>query len=85
MKRQFYTRHPDTNKPIRVVQGESGYRPVTPVEGNNDIEKSLLKLNAFFNNTSKDLEIAISCSMFGWDIPYANELSKREVCSYDDL
>ena len=77
MKRQFYTRHPDTNEPIRLVQGQSGYEPVTPVEGNNDIEKSLLSLNAFFDNTSKDLEIALACSMFGWDIPFANELSER--------
>tara|TARA_R100001163_G_scaffold60280_1_gene49461 strand:- start:137 stop:334 length:198 start_codon:yes stop_codon:yes gene_type:complete len=60
-----------------LVQGESGYRPVTPVEGNNDIDASLNKLNVFFGNTSNDLEIAIACSMFGWDIPAAAELSER--------
>lgn len=83
MKRRFYMREIVTNEPIYLVEGEVGHRPVT-VEGNNDIDASLSKYNAFYNNTPKDLEIAIVCSMYGWDIPVANELSK-EVCSYDDL
>ena len=75
MKRKFYTRHPETNEPIQISEGELGYCPASPVEGNNDIDTSLSKLNAFFGNTSGDLEIAIACSMFGWDIPMASDLS----------
>ena len=83
MKRRFYMREIVTNEPIYLVEGEVGHRPVTPGIL-CDIDTKLSALNAFYNNTPKDLEIAIVCSMYGWDIPVANELSK-EVRLYDDL
>jgi len=75
-KRRFYMREPVTKEPIYLVEGELGYRPVKPVIL-CDIDTKLNTLNAFYNNTPKDLTIALSCSMFGWDIPFANELSKE--------
>ncbi len=71
MKRQFYTRHPDTNEPIQISQNESGYRIVTPVAHNQDTDTAIDMLNAFYNNTPRDIEIALACSMFGWNTPIA--------------
>ena len=83
-KRRFYMREPVTKEPIYLVEGELGYRPVPTIWPNVnsrnclcDIDTKLNTLNAFYNNTPKDLTIALSCSMFGWDIPFANELSKE--------
>ena len=80
MKRQFFTRHPETNKPIQISQGESGYRHVTPSDSlthKQDADTAMDMLNAFYNNTPRVLEIAVACSMFGWDIPLAGQLSKK--------
>ena len=77
MNRQFYTRHPETGAPIALTQGESGFYPVV-IGGDNSpsiTDEKLAATNAIFNNTAKDIEIALACSMFGWDIPMAGELS----------
>jgi len=77
MTRQFFTRHPETNQPISMIEGKLGYFPVT-VGGDNRTaatDEKLAATNALFNNTDKDIEIAIGCSMFGWDIPMADDLS----------
>lgn len=77
MFRQFYTRHPETNEPIALTQGESGYYPVVVGGDNREAatDEKLAATNAIFNNTAKDIEIALACSMFGWDIPIASDLS----------
>ena len=82
MNRQFFTRHPETGEPILLIQGESGYYPISisgipaPRCGENaDADTKLAALNGLFKNTAEDLEIAIACSMFGWHIPLAENLS----------
>ena len=77
MKRQFFTRHPETNEPIQISQGESGYRDVTLLAHKQNADKAMDMLNAFYKNTPRDIEIALACSMFGWDIPLAGQLSKK--------
>ena len=33
-------------------------------------------LNAFYKNTPRDIEIALACSMFGWDTPIAKHFDQ---------
>ena len=77
MERKFFTSEPVTKEPIYLVEGEIGHNPLDLIEGIHNFDASLNALNAFFGNTPRDLEIALACSMFGWDIPFANELSER--------
>ena len=75
--RLFFARHPTTKEPISMREGQSGYSPVV-VGGDNSTaatDEKLAATNALFNNTDKDIEIAIACSMYGWDIPMADDLS----------
>jgi len=75
--RLFFARHPETKEPISMREGEAGYSPVI-VGGDNSTaatDEKLAATNALFNNTEKDIEIALACSMFGWDIPMASDLS----------
>ena len=58
-----------TGETIMIRQGESGYIPAPYVGEAKD------KMNAAHGNNERDLEIAVNCSMFGWDIPMAAELS----------
>ncbi len=67
--RQFFTVHPDSGKGIKIVQGQSGYHEFDIAPKTRD------SLNAAACNNERDLEIAIACSMFGWSIPMASELS----------
>ena len=84
--RLFFTRHPTTDDPISIKEGELGYYQIF----NNgksvwncthrwcmSIDEQLAANNALFNNTEKDIEIAIACSMFGWDIPMASDFSQQ--------
>ncbi len=67
--REFIANHPLTNDTILVRKGETGYYKFPCSKDAQD------RLNAVNNNTDTDLEIAVQCSMFGWDIPKAQELS----------
>ena len=71
MRRQFYARHPETNKPISMIEGELGYVVLPNIQPDKTIETG----NALYGNTIEDVQIAIGCSMFGWDIPMADKLS----------
>ena len=77
MKRKFFTREPVTKDPIYLVEGEIGHHPLGLIEGIHNFDANLDYLNDYFGNTANDLEIAMTCSMFGWDISAADELSER--------
>ena len=81
IQRRFFLRRPMTGEPICIIQGESGFYPAT-IGGDNSPEATDAKLaaaNAIFNNTEADIEAALTCSMFGWDIPAANNISSIAV------
>ena len=68
--RVFIALHPlEENKMVMIRQGEKGYIPA-PYS-----EEAQSKMNEAHGNSEADLEIAVSCSMFGWDIPKVQELS----------
>jgi hypothetical protein len=71
MNRQFYTRHPETSAPIYIVYDVEGYVPM-PCPMDDD---TIASLNDLAGNTDADVEIALACSMFGWHIPMAEDLS----------
>tara|TARA_R110002074_G_scaffold379433_3_gene557682 strand:+ start:369 stop:782 length:414 start_codon:yes stop_codon:yes gene_type:complete len=77
IKRKFYTEDFYTGKPIVLVQGEIGYSPITldPDYSSQTIKDKLLKSNKVYGNTERDVEIALQCSMFGWDILAAKNLT----------
>ena len=77
LTRKFYTEDPDTGEPIALVQGEIGYSPITldPDYSPQTIKEKLLESNKVYGNTERDVEIAFECSMFGWDIPVAKNLT----------
>ena len=77
IRRQFFVRDPVTNKPVAVIQGKLGFYPV-PICGDDSpeaVDARLAGANAIFENTPKDVQIAVGCSMFGWDTPLAADLS----------
>mgnify|MGYP003114476965 len=71
MIRQFYTRHPGTRKPISIAYDIEGYSSI-PYSMDDD---TIASLNGLAGNTDADVKIALACSMLGWDIPMAGELS----------
>ena len=77
IKRTFYTEAPSTGEPIALVQDERGYFPITldPDYSSQTIKDKLLKSNKVYGNTERDVAIALECSMFGWDIPLAKNLT----------
>ena len=81
MTRQFYTRHPETNKPIAIEYDIEGYTQM-PYPLDDD---TIASLNGLAGNTDADVEIALTCSMFGWDIPMAGDLSTWIDCEDNNL
>lgn len=72
MNRMFFTRHPETKDPIVIIKGRLGYGDL--IGWSDDGIKAA---NAMNNNTPEDIEIALACSMFGWDVPKASDLSSK--------
>lgn len=77
LKRKFFGRNPGSNEPIRVIQGEMGFYPLQFAgdDSPESVDEKLDRLNWIFGNTPEDVQIAIGCSMFGWDTPLAEDLS----------
>ena len=67
--REFVTKHPTNGKMILIITGKVGYMlyPCTAVR------KDLI--NEANGNNETDLDDALTCSMFGWDLPAAKRLS----------
>jgi len=69
--REFVVKHPVENGLVVIKQGVQGF---FDAPGMTDIlAESINKKNG---NTERDLEIAVTCSMFGWGIPAASVLSR---------
>lgn len=75
IRRQFFGRDPVTNKPVAVIQGKLGFYPLPGIGAPEAVDARLADANAIFGNTPRDFEIAVGCSMFGWDTPLAADLS----------
>lgn len=60
--RVFIASHPLNGETIMIRQGESGY---IPYPCSDDAQK---QMNEAHGNSASDLEAAVTCSMFGWDI-----------------
>ena len=68
--RKYYGKHPETDNPIVITHGESGYQPIAADDA------FIQHMNEIVNhNTPKDFQIAVGCSMYGWDTPLAESLS----------
>jgi hypothetical protein len=76
MTRPFFTRHPDTNQPILLIKGVLGFEILAGWD-----DGTIKAANALNNNTPEDIKIALACSMFGWDIPKASDLSPKPKTS----
>jgi len=70
--REFFTRRPLDNAPIVVKEGVEGF---FPMQDKTVSDATLKALNEAHGNTEKDVLHAVSCSMFGWDIPAADLIS----------
>ena len=67
--REFVCEHPETGEYILIRKGVQGYIPFPCTDRRAEL------VNKANGNNIDDLDIAVACSMFGWDIPAADELS----------
>ena len=71
--RQFFTMK-DGNA-IAIIEGEQGYNKVSHVSHVTPAQV-VQRMNEFNHNSAEDVEVAVTCSMFGWDIPAADHFKQ---------
>ena len=72
MSREFVVTHPVTGELVKLVQGVVGFFDFPQDEATAEA------VNRTNGNLERDLEIATTCSMFGWNEPLVGQLSNGE-------
>lgn len=68
MSREFIAVHPTNGKFVLIRKGEKGYIEYPCTQTRAD------QVNDVNGNTSDDIDAAVTCSMFGWNLPIAKTL-----------